>query len=350
MRTLLILLLPIVAYPRQVPHQLSMVHPGDPEANIQKLTLHQSLDEAGEPAGYAMWVDSVICRTKECEVVKVQLHWDALGRYQRYMVAFGSKLTKLDHVPFAKEDHAKLQSILKNLDSPLAEVDKEGMTGKSNAVDGVSGATVLTLKDNVVLGAGYCCYDLWHWANGGAVAEIRALSAKTISPKQLQAYLRSDDQAKILFALETLSTRKLHDSATVAAAIAATRAKPLVEPALIYLRQTADFPEAFIQIFAKADSDTRVALLENLQAAPIADSAFHDRLCDYLPNLDTYLEAHLFFRTIKSKRAIEQALPLLKHQKFFVARRAFWYLDEQDLPDPIRDQVDAFYDAHEDRL
>jgi hypothetical protein len=53
---------------------------------------------------------------------------------------------------------------------------------------------------------------------------------------------------------------------------------------------------------------------------------------------------------IKSQKAIEKALPLLKHEKFFVARRAFWYLDEQELPDPIRKKVDAFYEAHEARL
>jgi uncharacterized protein YjiS (DUF1127 family) len=343
------LLMPLLA--TAVPHSLTMIHPGDPEANLQKLTLHQTLDDAGDPTGYAMWVDSVICRSKACEVVKVQLHWDAIGRYQRYMLAFGSQLTKLDHVPFTEADHAKLQRILKDLNSPLAEVDKDGMTGKSKAVDGVSGATVLTLKNNVVLGAGYCCYDLWHWANGATVAQIRALTARSISPTALQAYLRSEDQAQVRFALEALSTRQLRDSATVEAVIAAPLAKPLVEPALAYLRAAApDFPDAFLQIFAKADSDTRVALLEQLQAHPIADSAFHDRLCDYLPSLASYLEAHLFFRVIRSRRAIEQTLPLLQHEKFFVARRAFWFLDEQDLPAAIRDRVDAFYDAHEDRL
>jgi hypothetical protein len=349
MRYLIFLLLPVLAW--GIPHPLTMVHPGDPEANIQKLTLHQTLDDSGDPKGYSMWVDSVICRTEKCEVVQVQLHWDALGRYQRYMVAFGSQLTKLDHVAFSNEDHAKLQSILRNLDSPLQEVDKEGMTRKSNAVDGVSGATVLTLKDNVVVGAGYCCYDLWHWANGGTVAHIRALSAKTTRTARLQAYLRSGDEPQVRFALEALASRKLRDPAIIQAAIEGTQSKPLVQPALAYLRAAAhDYPQAFLQIFDKADSNTRVALLEELQAHPIADSAFHDRLCDHLPSLATYLETHLFLRFIKSKRAIEQALPLLKHEKFFVARRAFWYLDEQDLSDTIRDQVDAFYTKHEDRL
>ncbi|MFT5131421.1 MAG: hypothetical protein ACI8W8_005057, partial [Rhodothermales bacterium] len=136
----------------------------------------------------------------------------------------------------------------------------------------------------------------------------------------------------------------------VTAAIAATQSTAVIAPGLSYLRQADNYPDAVIQIFAKADSDTRVALLEYLQKNPIADSAFHDRLCDYLPQLDTYFEVHLFLNFIRSAKAVPNALPLLGHEKFFVARRAFSYLDEQDLPNEIRAKVDAFYAKHEDRL
>ena len=136
--------------------------------------------------------------------------------------------------------------------------------------------------------------------------------------------------------------------ATVTVSVA--QFKAVIEPALNYLSHTKGYPGAVVQILAAADSDTRVALLEHLTKNPISDSTFHDRLCDYLPTLGTYFEVHLFLSMIKSQKAIEKALPLLKHEKFFVARRAFWYLDEQELPDPIRKKVDAFYEAHEARL
>ena len=33
-----------------------------------------------------------------------------------------------------------------------------------------------------------------------------------------------------------------------------------------------------------------------------------------------------------------------------IARRAFWFLDERDLPPKLRAAVDAFYEKHQDRL
>ncbi len=180
-----------------VEHVLTIVHPGDLAATPTLHTLVQTLDSDGEPVSYAMWVDSVICRDTVCDVVKVRIHWDALGRYQRYEIAPGSQLTKLDHVPFTKADLAKLQRILAASDSPLKEVEKESMTGKETnlpkGVDAVSSPTILTLKTAVIVGAGYTCYDLWHWANGLLTDHIRNLTGTGSSVPKLRTYLARAD-------------------------------------------------------------------------------------------------------------------------------------------------------------
>lgn len=356
---------------KKVEHALTIVHPGDATAKPMPHTLLQALDEDGEPAAYSMWVDSVICREKVCDVVKVQLHWDALGRYQRYEVARGSQLTKLDHVPFTREDLARLQEILSDPESPLKEVEKESMTGKkppdskketSAGVDGVTGATILTLKTAVILGAGYTCYDLWHWSNGLLTGRIRDLTGRDSSERRLREYLASDDVDSALLALEYFKKRRITGRASLDAIIARSKEgdKVLIKPALECLAETAPtdhvYCDSIVSIFAGTGSRKRLLILEILAAderKPVA--GFYDRLCDYLPGLETYYEVHLFLnlmeaRNAASARVAVKAAELLKHEKFFISRRAYWHLEKQTLPADLRKLVDAYHDEHEDRL
>ena len=351
-------------------HVLTIMHPGDATAKPAPHTLVQTLDKNGDPAAYSMWVDSVICREEVCDVVQVQLHWDVLGRYQRYEVALGSQLTKLDHVPFNKEDLAKLQSILMDRDSPLKEVEKEAMTAKTSSkvtrqsagVDGVSGATILNLKTAVILGAGYTCYDLWHWSNGLLTDHIRDLTGKDSSKKKLQAYLASDDTDSALFAMEYMKKRRIADQASFDAVIARSRKghETLIKPTLAYLRETTPsdqvYYDSIVSIFSAADSKQRLLIIEALIAdtqKPVA--GFYDRLCVYLPELESYYEVHLFLKLMEKRNAASakvamKAAGLLKHQKFFVSRRAYWYLEKQKLSADLRKLVDAYHDKNEDRL
>ncbi|MFV1994718.1 MAG: hypothetical protein ACC661_04725 [Verrucomicrobiales bacterium] len=354
----------------RIEHVLSIVHPGDATAEPAEHTLVETRDQDGEPFAYSMWVDSVICRDEVCDVVKVQLHWDALGRYQRYQVAPGSRLTKLDHVPFTGEDRAKLQRILADPDSPLKEVEKEAMTAKpppkpaksSAAVDGVSGATVLTLKTAVILGAGYTCYDLWHWSNGLLTDHIRDFTGKNSSEEQLQAYLAKDDIESTLLALEYLGKRRISSPELTDMVIARSKDGDgiLLVSALAYLRETAPSDQAYydsiVSIFSATDSRKRLLILDVLSKEsqqPVA--GFYDRLCDYLPELESYYEVHLFLELMEKRNPASavvavKAAELLQHEKFFVSRRAYWYLEKRTLPANLRKLVDAYYDANKDRL
>ena len=369
---------------RQIEHKLTIVHPGDATGKPMPHTLLQILDKEDNPLAYSMWVDSVICRDKTCDVVKVQLHWDALGRYQRFEVAPGFQLTKLDHVPFSQQDLDKLQRILKDPESPLREVEKESMTAKapqrskksdksSAAVDGVSGATVLTLKTAVIIGAGYTCYDLWHWSNGLLTDHIRDFTGKNSSKEKLMAYLAAKDTDSVIFSLEYLRKRRIADKASFNAVV--TRCKQgnetLLKPTMAYLSETAaepgDYYDAIIKLFAESDSKKHLLILESLMSdknkagdgVTESDqkllSEFYDRLCDYLPGLESYYEVHLFLTLMEKKNAgsstvVEKAADLLKHKKFFVSRRAYWFLEKQNLPEDVRKRVDAYYSENEDRL
>ncbi len=354
----------------QVEHNLEIVHPGDASAKAVPHTLVQTFDAEGNPTAYSMWVDSVICRERVCDVVKVQLQWDALGRYQNYQVALGGELTKLDHVPFTQRDLAKLQEILRDTDSPLREVEKEAMIAKAppkpkeggDGVAAVSQPTVLSLKTAVIIGAGYTCYDLWHWANGLVTQQIRDLSGQDSSAKKLLAYLSGNDQQEAYFALEYLAERKIDDPAVFAAVVdRCKRGDPsLVEPTLAYLRQAASsdqvYYDAIVDLFSVPDSKKRVLILEDLSASSQqAVAGFYDQLCDYLPGLESYFEVHRFLTLMEkqnsgSAKVAEKAAELLEHEKFFISRRAYWFLEKQKLSADLQKSVREYHSENEDRL
>ncbi len=362
--TLQVLLTAISAEP--LSHELRIVHPGDPERRNLRVVLEQHFDEAGEPMAYSTWVDSVICKEKTCEVVKVELHWDALGRYQRYKVAKGSKLTKLDHVPFTQADHAKLQRILLDKDSPLREVTKEGLTGPKpkleEGIDAVTRPTVLTLKNSVVIGAGYSCYDLWHWANGEMAGIVRSLTGKSLSPGALEGLLSSQDDQAVAFALTQLGQRQLFSTQTVKRVVANIPAfhDDLVVPALGYLQAALpDEPKYYAKlagVFEECGEEKRILILGLLakNQAGFPKGAL-EQLSAALPKFNSHHELHLFLTLVTARQAGSETISrnvahLLSHRKFFIARRAYWYLEKQDLPEEIQAKVDSFYHKFMDRL
>ncbi len=349
-----------------VVHELRIVHPGDPERRNLRVVIEQHMDKDGEPSAYSTWVDSVICLEKTCEVVKVQLHWDFLGRYQRYNVAEGSKLTKLDHVPFSEEDHAKLQSILLDKSSPLREVTKEGLTGKpfkeEDGIDAITRPTLLTLKNTVVTGAGYCCYDLWHWANGDLATVLRTLSGQAFSPSALESLIGSQDEHAAAFALVQLKSRNLFSPKAVDTVVVGIQnsGDALVVPAMDYLQSALPDPQEYYAALAKAfdhcSDGKRVILLSHLadSKASFPPGAL-DRLSFALPGFESHHTLHLFLNLVTSKQAGSETIsrnlaPLLAHKKFFVARRAYWYLEKQDLPEDLRKKAEAFHLKFQDRL
>jgi len=351
-----------------VEHNLDIVRPGAPTTESQVFILFQCLNNKKQPDSYAMWVDSVICREEHCDVVQVKIHWDALGRYQRYEVAEGSFLTKLDHKPFTHVDSEKLQMILLDQDSPLGEVEKEAMTGKEqkgsehSALDGVSGATILTLKNDVIIGAGYTCYDLWHIANGTVGDHIQELTGKDSSVEVLKNYLNSEDTLESAFAIESLQKRKIGNTEISKAVMvrALKGDESLVLPTMVYFKEASPNKEGYrkslLEFFNKATSSQRVLFLGKLlPEPPKAAPEFYETLCENLGSLETFYETQLFFRLCERQKVspealIPQAVKLLSHPNFFVQRRAFDYLNSKQCSPEVTAVLDAYYKKNKKRL
>jgi len=321
----------------------------------------------GSPSAFHLDVASVTCGDGACAIVTVRLHWNALGRCVRYELPHGGDLTKQGHELFTESDHAKLRTILADQDSPLRHFQKANVIAPDLAVQGVdaiTGATPEMYENDVVPGAVYTCYTLWHWANGVVADHIRKISGKTCTDPQLLAFIKSGDESFGIFAIEQLAKRKRHDAAALAAVIggAENGSTALVRAALQYLQGTtterdADtYYESIERLFPTAEKQNRLlylgALSKPTQPPP---AGYYDRVSEWIPLQTTYYEVHLLLNFLKSggassPHATEQIMAVLDNSNFLIARRAFWYLENQQLTPAQKLKVDAFRETHHDRL
>lgn len=181
-------------------------------------------DELGQAEGYMAEIFTPVCHTNECYPVYIDFYWDLLGNYKKYEVPEGELLTKLDHIPFDDEDHEKLQEILSNERSLLKEYKIEELVGSTqtvaaNGVDAVTGATLKTIKNEVIDGAVYSCYTLWHLAHGEMVEKIKVHTEGLYSKALLIQFLESGHYPYQYWAIEKVIDKNLYKDDTVSTAM-----------------------------------------------------------------------------------------------------------------------------------
>lgn len=159
-------------------------------------TLKLALDEKGQPQYFFRNIFTPVCYTNECKPVYINFYWDLLGNYQRYDLPEGKVLTKVDHDEFKEEDYQKLQDILAQSNSIFADLKMEDLITKgtdnlTDSVDAKAGATLKTIKNQVIDGAVYTCYTLWHIAYGKAVPEMQKIIESYSSDTLLHRFLKS---------------------------------------------------------------------------------------------------------------------------------------------------------------
>jgi hypothetical protein len=159
-------------------------------------TLKLALDEKGEPQYFFRNIFTPVCYTNECKPVYINFYWDLLGHYERYDLPEGKVLTKVDHDEFKEADYQKLQDILTQTNSIFADLKMEDLISKgtdnlTDSVDAKAGATLKTIKNQVIDGAVYTCYTLWHIAYGKAVPEMQKIIEKYSNDALLHRFLVS---------------------------------------------------------------------------------------------------------------------------------------------------------------
>ncbi|MGN7888681.1 hypothetical protein [Dyadobacter sp. 22481] len=159
-------------------------------------TLKLALDDKGQPQYFFRNIFTPVCYTNECKPVYINFYWDLLGNYERYDLPEGKVLTKVDHDEFKEADYQKLQDILAQTNSIFADLKMEDLISKgtdnlTDSVDAKAGATLKTIKNQVIDGAVYTCYTLWHIAYGKAVPEMRKAIETYSNDALLHRFLES---------------------------------------------------------------------------------------------------------------------------------------------------------------
>ncbi len=111
--------IPVAAGDETAEFQVELSDPVAPTVPPRVYRVVPSYDEHGFPAGYALSFTTHVCVDELCRMVKVTMHWNALGSYERLEYPADTPLTKKKHVPFAAADYARLDQILKDRDSIL---------------------------------------------------------------------------------------------------------------------------------------------------------------------------------------------------------------------------------------
>ncbi|MFD2890284.1 hypothetical protein [Chitinophaga cymbidii] len=177
------------------------------ESDSLTYTLNLVLNEAGQPQYFYRNIYTPVCNTGECKPVYINFYWDLMGNYMRFDMPPNEVLTKTDHREFLEKDYAKLQEILARESSLLAELKMEDLVvkGTENISDSANiktGATLKTIKNEVIEGAVFTCYTLWHIAHGKVVEEIQQITESYTSPKLLHHFLRSSNHHYEYWAME----------------------------------------------------------------------------------------------------------------------------------------------------
>jgi len=346
---------------------VEVAHPGLNGGKPHSCSLFRISDQEGCPQEYYMDVDSVACGDVVCEVIKVRLHWDALGDYLRYELPNGGTLTKKGNNPFNAADNEKLNLILSDRSSALRNFNPASLAAPNSAgddVDAVTKPTPLFYQNSVVKGAIYTCYTLWYWVNGDVSRKIFELTSKACTHEHLMRYVQDGSDKFFIFAVEQLGARGIFDEATAAAIMKRANEGSAVymQAALNYfeLALTKNMPDlyfaAVMRFFAEGNSQKRTLCLRSLgEAGQTGSAEFYKKMAGFLPSLGSYFEVHLLLNILEkhdpdSVEIIKQVEKVLQSDNFLIARRAFWFLEKRKLSAAQAKTVEAFRVKYEGRL
>ncbi|WP_123803473.1 hypothetical protein [Flavivirga aquatica] len=345
---------------KNINHKIVLKHPG--EDIPVEVTLVEVQDSDGLPIAYFTDVESVICLEQVCKIVSVRIYWNNIGVYQKYELENGATLEKYEDDLFDPEDYKKLHTILANIDSPYKEVYLDEILTvvdeHTEDIDAVSGATALELDEkDTVPGAALTCFTLWHWVNGDIVSIIKNKTGESVSNKQLQQFLVDENETYFYIAIAELQKRKNYSKEFIDTIIKrGLKDDFLLRTAFNYLKGASveNYLYAAETLFFKGSREQKLTTTRSLINTDYKVSK------GYLNNFSTqfskldYQEVSLLLELMQdknpnSKVVIENVLPLLSGD-FIIARRAYWFLNNETLTTKQEREIKCFYKKHKDKL
>ncbi len=323
----------------------------------------QFRDGNGFPVGYALPVTTEVCTDKKCKVVELTLYWNAVGYFERLECPPGKPLTKKEHVPFTADDYAKLDRILKDRDSILAAHSLAFLAKPVDndlGVDGLSGATPLTVQESVVQDAAYTTWVMWRWANGEIVQKLCRLTEQRCTPVYLKQLLHSPDRRYVDFALKYVTDHHPSDGqfAEDVLPVLENGDREQIVHSLRFLSGATKDKEQLharlIESYRRMKTMYSPIILDYLAAERDLPQATLEGLTAHLDGLP-YFQIHLILRLLEqrkffSKKTESDVAGLLDGDDFFIAQRACEYLAETGPRHADARKVSAFRQQNRDRL
>ena len=171
----------------------------------------QQIIEFRNPNGLPVWFardfTKAVCLDEKCNMVNLRIYWDGAANYLKFEIPENYPLTKTDHSVFYTEDYQKLDLILSDSGSILANMEMEELIVKNTneekeGVDAVTAATKPALKDYLVRNAAYTCYTLWHTVYGPTRSKILSFLEQRADMNYLITVFKSGKPGYILWAID----------------------------------------------------------------------------------------------------------------------------------------------------
>ncbi len=303
---------------------ITINHPGEKEP-IQVI-LYQVVNDDDFPVQYYMDVPSVICLEQVCKIIPVRLFWNDLGEYQKYELEQGATLEKYKADLFEPEDYKKLQHILSDKNSPFKDVyyDEILTVPTVDDTDAVSGATALQLnEEDTVPGAALGCYTLWHWANGEIVQKIKNLTGATLTKQQKLQLVNQNKAVYYNVIIQSFNKDKIDAE--------------LIDQ--VFKKGNTSHRLQVFNLFHHS-KNTSVKILESMSKTLVINKNYQE-----ISSFLTLLEA----KKIHSLSIIKDVFSLLKSD-FIIARRVYWFLQNQTISEEQKQTLKGFYQKNKNKL
>lgn len=223
---------------------------------------------------YTSNIMAPVCEEGICYNVNVVFNWNLIGEFINFQVQPYDPLTKLDHKPFTLGDYAKLQSILTNHDLVFTGLAADKLVVKAEeTVDGYSGATIEAIKNEVIDGALFTCYTLWHIANGAVVDSIRRHTQQQLNKPLIAKIMGYNTSSAHYYLIENMSEAQFAQNLPEVIGLIKTGKGYLPKNAIEKIPEKL-FGQGIMQDFLVQNYDslsyyTQVAALNKLQKVPL---------------------------------------------------------------------------------
>jgi hypothetical protein len=255
------------------------------------LQVYECLDPAGLLNGYTAHVATPVCEDRLCYDAELDMYWDVLGNFARFAVDLDKPLTKEDHVPFEPSDYTKLKEILLTKRPSFIHLRREELITKpayadTTSADALTGATAKEVKKDMVAGAVFTCYTLWHIANGGISFEIGQHTSSKLDERLIRKLLDAQRAEAHYFLVENIGKQYfapfLHDFLELAERYDAFFTDRLLDNLPVHLLEEKRVQDFFIHQFNRMEHASQEALLVRLEYDSIP---LHDPTLEFLIGL-----------------------------------------------------------------